>query len=83
VLGGWGKDEVAVRAVLPKLIRKEAAVVVDFFVKVARGGPTKRSAKVNELLAKALKPNPRDSEARRALRQIAFQWTWNAVATTA
>ena len=49
----------------------------------ANGGAKQRSEKINQLLVKGLKPNGRDSDERRALRQILFRWTWDALATTA
>ncbi len=49
----------------------------------ANGGAKQRSDKINQLLVKGLKPNGRDSEERRALREILFRWTWDVLATTA
>ncbi len=85
-LGGWGNSEAVVRAVLPRLFprtKKDAERIATFLIGAANGGPKQRSVEVSQLLAKALKPNSKDSDERQALRQILFRWTWDALATTA
>ena len=85
VLLGWGKNPATVRAISAKLFRGKANsdAVVEFLVTAGEGGSKERSEKVNTLLAKGLKRNARDSEEKKLLREILFQWVWNALATTA
>jgi HEAT repeat protein len=84
VLRGWGKNSATVRTIAAKLFRGKADLdsVVEFLVTAAQGGSKQRSEKVNTLLVKGLKRNARDSEEKKLLREILFQWVWNALATT-
>ncbi|MBC7821773.1 MAG: HEAT repeat domain-containing protein, partial [Planctomycetaceae bacterium] len=85
VLGSWGKDKAVVQPLVAKLFRTkgDAEVVAKFLLAAANDGVKQRSAKISQLLAKGLKPNARDSHERRALREILFRWTLDALAITA
>ena len=79
VLGGLGPSNGATEAVLPALIKTKTDVrrVLDHFQAVKADDVNLPTSEVSKILAKALKPSNRDSDHRKALRDVLFRWIWN------
>lgn len=77
IVGALGKNDSTVRLVAVKLFptKRDAERLAEFLIAAANGGSTHRTENINQLLAKGLKMNGRDSVQRTELRQILFRWS--------
>ena len=81
VLGGWGASRDVVTTLLGLLSPRKKVLVaatVDWLVAQTPEQASPRTDEVSRFLAQLLKPQPRDSAKKRALREVVSHWVWKA-----
>ncbi len=82
VLGSWGAVNNAAPLVLSNRVSGNAQPAVEYLERAAEGDPRPPSPDPARILADAIRPRKRDSEEVSTLRELVFQWVWNAAQYT-